>query len=97
MLHEFFHVLQYQNGWSFGQVWLYEGSAEYVGFRGALIDKGLLTGSQVRNCHVWNVFFSTPQLGRLQDYEESSRNWPNLQPVSTWLSNGRLGAEAWRY
>lgn len=76
MVHELFHVLQFHNGWVFSPTWLVEGSAEFVGYKGALIDSGLLSAGQAQGCHIWNIAFSSVPLGPLQNYENTIGDGP---------------------
>ena len=57
VMHEFFHVLQGEGGWTFQPIqWLFEGAAEYVGYDGA-IELGLTTYQAVRACEI-EIFFN---------------------------------------
>lgn len=66
VVHEFFHVLQGEGGWTFQPIqWLFEGAAEYVGYA-APIDAGMTTYATVRACEI-EIYFngggpSTPPL-----------------------------------
>lgn len=59
MLHELFHVLQQQEGWSLRTNWVREGAAEYVAYRGTFIDERSLTETLSRECHASQVVNST--------------------------------------
>ena len=51
-MHEFFHILQGEVGWPNQPIeWLFEGSAEYVGYAG-VIQNGMITDAAVRACEV---------------------------------------------
>ena len=94
MVHELFHVLQSHSGWVFSPTWLVEGSAEFVGYRGALIDTGLLSAGQSRGCHIWNISFWSPPMGPLQTYESTIGDGPTYSlfylAVERLLGDGSL-------
>ncbi len=57
--HELFHVLQYTIAWLGNHTilddWLVEGSAEYMGYRAEVIDRGIQGADQTRGCHQFSV------------------------------------------
>jgi hypothetical protein len=77
VLHEFFHVLQLSTGWGGGVPrWLMEGAAEYVGFRAAIIDRGVATADAVRACHEHYVDahpVPIPALSELSEFYDGTR------------------------
>lgn len=85
VMHEFFHVLQGEGGWTFQPIqWLFEGAAEYAGYDGA-IEMGLTTYQAVRACEI-EIFFNGGGLAT-----------PPLHEISFLLSStvGSRYAVAW--
>lgn len=92
LLHELVHVMQQQAGWSGGQTWFIEGTAELIGFRGSLIEGGKLTESQARSCHVWNVSKFGSAMGTLESY--ATKNGDGATYSLFYLAADRLLARS---
>jgi len=77
-VHEFFHILQGEVGWPNQPIeWLFEGSAEYVGYAG-VIQNGMITDAAARACEV-EIYFNgggtaTPPLHEISFSLSSSVN-----------------------
>jgi len=72
MVHEFFHIMQGFIGWTSqagNPLWLLEGTAEYVGFRAAILDRGIHSADQMRGCQQYNVANSSVRIPPLAELE----------------------------
>jgi hypothetical protein len=73
-VHELFHVLQFQLGSfvSHPPVWLIEGSAEYVGYRAEIIDRGIESAESVHGCQIFRAAHAPVPIPKLSQLETSA-------------------------
>jgi hypothetical protein len=91
MSHELFHVVQFSIGWPFSTLtWLTEGSAEYVGYRVAIIERGIQSEDQTRGCHQFNVVHSSPSIPPLFQLEGQAFYGPGSMYSVGYLAAERL-------
>lgn len=100
VVHEFFHIVQQQNGLSGGRPcagcpdsispwWHLEGSAEYVAWA-FVADKGMASYQQVRDCQIANYFGgggpNAPPLSQMNTGDSD----PGAYYVTAWLGWNQL-------
>lgn len=92
MVHELYHVYQYQTDRLMAPVWLREGTAEFSAYQVAFVETGLLTFEQIRGCHIWNLAFADPKVGPLEAYKDSIGSGPTYSlfylAFELWMEKG---------
>ncbi|MGE5242950.1 MAG: hypothetical protein ACM3SQ_01815 [Betaproteobacteria bacterium] len=94
--HELFHVVQYSWGWlplHARAAWLVEGTAEYVAYRAAVIDRGDSSADDVRACKQRGVLVSQPPIPTLANLDEPQQTYGLIARTSFVYADAYLAVE----
>jgi len=89
VIHELFHVLQEEVGFPDDSAWLFEGAAEWVGYR-AQTDTGAIPYGPVKDCQIRGVTGATLSAIPLSAFE----NWTTFSATGGSYTLASLGVDA---